>query len=64
MTERDDTNLELVGRRIRGLLSKTTENGATEAEAMLAAAKARELMDKYRLTLTDVGSRKSRSSLV
>ena len=57
MTVRDDTNLELVGRRIRGLLSKTIENGATEEEAILAAAKARELMDKYRVTLTDIQMR-------
>jgi hypothetical protein len=54
MTERDDTNLELVGRRIRGLSAKTVENGCTEEEAILAATKARELMDRYRLTLTDV----------
>jgi hypothetical protein len=32
---------------------KTTENGATEAEAMQATAKARELMDLYRLSMTD-----------
>lgn len=57
MPVRDDTNLELVGRRIRGLLSKTIENGATEEEAILAAAKARELMDKYRVTLTDIQMR-------
>ena len=33
--------------RIRNLLSKTTENGCTEQEAMAAAQKAGELMDKY-----------------
>ena len=32
---------------IRKLLSKTVENGCTEAEAMTAAQKAGELMDKY-----------------
>lgn len=45
---------EAVSRRIRALLSKTTENGATEAEAIAAAVKARELMDAYRLTMTDI----------
>lgn len=45
---------EAVSNRIRGLLAKTVENGATEAEAMSSAAKARELMDRYRLSMTDV----------
>lgn len=36
--------------RIKALLAKTTENGATEAEAFEAMQKARELMDKYGLT--------------
>jgi hypothetical protein len=45
---------EAVSRRVRGLLSKTTDNGATEAEAIASAAKAREIMDRYRLTMSDV----------
>ena len=45
---------EAVSKRIRALLSKTIENGATEAEALAAATKARELMDRYRLSMTDV----------
>ena len=40
--------------RIRGLLAKTIENGATEAEAVAAAGKARELMDRHRLQMTDI----------
>lgn len=36
--------------RIKALLAKTTENGATEEEAFSAMQKARELMDKYGLT--------------
>lgn len=47
-------NMEAVSTRIRALLAKTVENGATEAEAMSAAAKAREWMDKYRLSMSDV----------
>jgi hypothetical protein len=50
----DQTDRELVARRIRALLQKTTANGCTEEEAMLAAEKARELMDQYRLSQTDV----------
>lgn len=41
-------------RRIRSLLEKTVENGCTEAEAMLAAEKAADLMAEYELTLTDI----------
>lgn len=38
--------------RIQGLLSKTVENGATEAEALAAANLARKLMDQYQITVT------------
>lgn len=50
----DQTNRDRVANVIRALLQKTTANGCTEEEAMLAAAKARELMDQYRLTQSDV----------
>jgi hypothetical protein len=36
------------------LRSKTTDNGCTEAEALLAAAKVAELLDRYDLSLTDI----------
>jgi hypothetical protein len=36
------------------LRSKTTDNGCTEAEALLAAAKVAELLGQYDLSLTDV----------
>ena len=39
---------------IRALLMKTVENGASDAEAISAAEKARELLDRYRLNMTDV----------
>jgi hypothetical protein len=39
--------------RIRALRAKTMENGCTEAEALAAAAKAAELLDRYDLSLTD-----------
>src|SRR4051812_45732832 len=52
-----DPNLAAFDRfktRIQGLRAKTTDNGCTEAEALLAAAKVAELLDRYDLSLTDV----------
>lgn len=40
--------------RIRALLAKTVANGCSESEAMAAAAKAGELMDRYGLTYSDL----------
>ncbi|NTF18036.1 DUF2786 domain-containing protein [Agrobacterium rubi] len=51
MTEAHDDKIK---RRIRGLLSKTLDNGVTESEAMLAAAKAAELMEKYDIETADL----------
>ena len=45
---------DAIAHKIRSLLAKTVENGATEAEAMLAAEKARKIMDEHRLTQTDI----------
>lgn len=45
---------EAIAHKIRALFAKSVENGATEAEAMAAAIKARELMDRYRLSMSDV----------
>lgn len=45
---------DAIARKVRALLSRTTDAGCTEAEAIEAAAKARELMDRYRVTLSDV----------
>jgi hypothetical protein len=44
---------ERVKNLLRALLSKTTENGCTEDEAVAAAAKASELMTQYDLTYAD-----------
>src|SRR6266536_3504047 len=44
-------NREKLFTRIRALFSKTVEAGATEAEAMAAAEKARALLEKYQLDL-------------
>jgi Protein of unknown function (DUF2786) len=40
--------------KIRALLSKTTENGCTEAEELAALAKARALMDAHEVTEADL----------
>jgi hypothetical protein len=45
---------EKIARRIRGLLNLSADQSVTEQEAIEAARKARELMDKYRVTMTDV----------
>src|SRR5947207_1835876 len=45
--------------RIQALRAKTTDNGCTEAEALLAAAKVAELLDRYDLSLTDVEIREA-----
>lgn len=39
---------------IQALRAKTLDNGCTEAEALLAAAKVAELLDRYDLSLTDL----------
>jgi hypothetical protein len=48
-------NREKIAKIIRALLDKTTENGATEGEAMLAAQKAQELMQRYHIDHGVVG---------
>ncbi len=45
--------------RIQALRAKTTDNGCTEAEALSAAAKVAELLDRYDLSLTDVEIREA-----
>lgn len=49
-----DTQNDSIKKKIRALLSKTVENGVTEGEAMLAAAKAAELMEKYDIETADL----------
>ncbi|HLN22712.1 MAG TPA: DUF2786 domain-containing protein [Patescibacteria group bacterium] len=47
-------DLDKLKTRIQGLRAKTVENGCTEQEALLAAAKVAEMLDQYDLSLTDV----------
>jgi hypothetical protein len=48
-----DNRESLLG-KIRALMSKTTENGCSEAEAMAALDKARAMMDAYEVTAEDL----------
>jgi hypothetical protein len=45
--------------RIQALRAKTIENGCTESEALSAAAKVAELLDRYDLSLTDIEIREA-----
>jgi hypothetical protein len=50
----DPAGLDKLKARIQGLRAKTIDNGCTEGEALAAAAKVAELLDRYDLSLTDV----------
>ena len=50
--------------KIRALLSKTTENGCTEAEALAALDKARALVDAYEVTIEDLQLSKAEAAVV
>jgi len=55
VTEHPDlAALDKLKTRIQGLRAKTTDNGCTEAEALSAAAKVAELLNRHDLSLTDV----------
>jgi hypothetical protein len=49
-----DTGLERLKARIEALRSKTVTNGCTESEALAAAEKVAELLDRHSLSLSDI----------
>ena len=55
----DPTTLDRLRQRIQALRAKTVANGCTEGEALAAAAKVAELLDRYDLSLADVDVRRS-----
>ncbi len=61
MSERSQASMERVKRIIQGLQAKTEANGATEEEAMAAAAKLGELLEQYDLSIDEVGVREDAS---
>ncbi len=54
------TDLDRLMQRIRALREKTVEQGCTEQEAMAAAEKVAELLDRYGLNLSELDLRKQR----
>ena len=51
--------LDKLKMRIQALRAKTIDNGCTEDEALSAAAKVAELLDRYDLSLTDIDIREA-----
>lgn len=54
----DSPDLDRLVQRIRGLRAKTVEQGCTEQEALAAAEKVAELLDRYGLNLSELDLRK------
>jgi len=52
--QHDTAALDKLKLRIQALRAKTIDNGCTEEEALSAAAKVAELLDRHDLSLTDV----------
>lgn len=52
--------MEDIKAKILALMSKTLENGCTEAEAMMASKKVQEMLNKYQLSLSDIKIRESK----
>lgn len=59
MNASESAALDRLTARIQALRAKTTANGCTEAEALLAAAKIAELLDRHDLSLSDVELRQA-----
>lgn len=57
------TNRDKIMGKIRALLSKTIENGCTEAEAMAALSMAQAMMDAYEVTEADLNEVKQESAI-
>ena len=55
----EHTSLDKLKTRIQALRAKTIDNGCTEDEALAAAAKVAELLDRHDLSLTDIEIRET-----
>jgi Protein of unknown function (DUF2786) len=53
MTNTSENNMESLIKKLQSLQNKTTANGCTEQEALHAAEKVAELLDKYGLRLNN-----------
>lgn len=58
------TNREKLLAKVKALLSKTTENGCTEAEAMSALNMAQAMMDAYEITEDELNDLKKEEAIV
>ena len=52
--------MEDIKRKILALMAKTTENGCSEAEAMMAAKKVQSMLNQYQLSLSDIKIKESK----
>jgi hypothetical protein len=59
VTASDPSAFDRLRTRIQALRAKTIDNGCTEGEALAAAAKVAELLDRYELSLTDIEIRET-----
>lgn len=59
VTTTDASAFDKLRARIQALRAKTIDNGCTEGEALAAAAKVAELLDRYELSLTDIEIRET-----
>lgn len=57
-------NRDKILAKVRGLLSKTVENGCTEAEALAALQMARAMMDAYEVTEEDLNLTKAEAKAI
>jgi hypothetical protein len=52
--------MEDIKRKILALMAKTTDNGCSEAEAMMAAEKVQSMLNQYQLSLSDIKLKESK----
>lgn len=62
MSHTSEDNKKSIAFKIKALLAKTTQAGCSEAEAMMAAHKAKELLDKYQIDLSELDLREEGTS--
>lgn len=60
----NEQEIKSVTKKIKALLAKTIESGATEAEAMSAFTKAHEMLSAYQLNLSDLDIREEGTNKV
>jgi hypothetical protein len=58
-----DQSKDSILAKVRALMARTVENGATEAEALNAAAKAADLLDKHGLSMKAVDFKQDKGTL-